>query len=202
MPFRRAVAALTLAAVLGVPAGLCLTGCTAETAPPAGSASAEQPQNTDAVEFAPATGTEVSTDEYSFRLPDGWGFPDGAPDGFDATTFAADLRDGDEYPDNVNILVSPGGEVTSEQVEESGIAELEGAGATDARALDRVTAAGSESAHLTATVETGEVPYVVDQYYLVDAGQTYIVTFSSSVDVAQEDRDALALSVLSTWQWI
>ena len=68
--------------------------------------------------------------------------------------------------------------------------------------LDRVTAAGSESAHLTATVSTGEVPYVIDQYYLVDAGQTYIVTFSSSVDVPQEDHDALAMSVLATWQWV
>ncbi|MCM3697070.1 hypothetical protein [Microbacterium oleivorans] len=200
MFFRRASAALALVAALSGASMLGLSGCTPESAPPAESESVAPPE-TDAVEFAPATGTEVATDEYTFRLPEGWGFPDGAPDGFDPTTFAADLTDGDDYPDNVNILVSPGGEVTSDQVEESGIAELEGAGATDARALDRVTAAGSESAHLTATVSTGEVPYVIDQYYLVDAGQTYIVTFSSSVEVSQEDRDALALSVLVTWQW-
>ncbi|MDT3316633.1 hypothetical protein Q9S71_07325 [Microbacterium sp. KSW4-11] len=201
MSFRRVSVALALAAALGSAAAVGLTGCTAESAPPAETQEVS-PQQTEAVEFAPATGTEVATDEYTFRLPDGWGFPDGAPDGFDPTTFAADLQDDDDYPDNVNILVSPGGEVTSDQVEQSGIDELEGAGATDVQTLDRVTAAGSESAHLTATVSTGEVPYVIDQYYLVDAGQTYIVTFSSSVDVPQEDRDALAMSVLATWQWV
>lgn len=192
-----------LALALALAAALGLAGCTAEPAPSTGGeASPSASEGTDAVEFAPASGAEVATDEYAFRLPDGWGFPDGAPDGFDPTTFAADLQDADDYPDNVNILVSPGGEVTSDQVEQTGIAELESAGATDARVLDRVTAAGSESAHLTATVGSGEVPYVIDQYYLVDAGQTYIVTFSSSVDVPQDDRDARAQSVLATWRWV
>lgn len=195
MLLRRASVALVLAAGLG------LVGCTGQSAPTTPSTPAAPAPESEAVEFAPATGDTVTAEQYTFTLPEGWGFPDGAPAGFDETTFAADLQDADGYSDNVNILVSPGGEVTSEQVEQAGVAELEGAGAVDVEALDRVTAAGSESAHLTARVEQGDVPYVIDQYYLVDAGQTYIVTFSASVDVPQADRDALAQSVLVTWQW-
>lgn len=186
-------------AVLLILAGLGLAGCAAESAPPAESSQAAP--ESDAVEFAPAAGDVITAEQYTLTLPEGWGFPDGAPDGFDETTFAADLTIEDGYRDNVNILVSPGGEVTSEQVEEAGVAQLEEAGASDVKALDRVTAAGSESAHLSARVEQGETPYVIDQFYLVNAGQTYIVTFASDVEKSQEERDALAQSVLVTWQW-
>lgn len=195
MSLRRASAALVLAAGLG------LAGCTGQSAPTSPSTPAAPAPESEAVEFAPASGDTVTAEQYSFTLPEGWGFPDGAPDGFDETTFAADLQDTDGYSDNLNILVSPGGEVTSEQVEQAGVAELEGAGATEVKALDRVTAAGSESAHLTARVEQSDIPYVIDQYYLVDAGQTYIITFSSSIDAPQAERDVVAQSVLVTWQW-
>jgi len=182
-------------------AGLGLAGCGSQAAPPTRSSDGVPAPETDAAEFAPATGDTITAEQYTLTLPEGWGFPDGAPDGFDETTFAADLQDDDGFSDNVNILVSPGGEVTSEQVEEAGVAQLEGAGASEVEALDRITAAGSESAHLTARVEQGEMPYRIDQFYLVNAGQTYIVTFASNVDTPQADRDAVAQSVLVTWQW-
>ncbi|SCY49054.1 hypothetical protein SAMN05216488_2017 [Microbacterium sp. LKL04] len=187
--------------VLVLLTGLALTGCAAPTQAPETSA-VETPAPDTGAEFSPAAGDTITAEQYTLTLPDGWGFPDGAPEGFDETTFAADLTIEDGYRDNVNILVSPGGEVTSEQVEEAGVAQLEEAGASDVQALDRVTAAGSESAHLTARVEQGGTPYVIDQFYLVNAGQTYIVTFASDAEKPQAERDALAQSVLVTWQWV
>ncbi|MFJ6677604.1 hypothetical protein ACIQLK_00590 [Microbacterium sp. NPDC091382] len=194
MSLRRASAVLMLAS------GLALAGCAAPTESP-DSSRVETPAPDADAEFSPAAGDTITAEQYSLTLPEGWGFPDGAPEGFDETTFAADLRIEDGYRDNLNILVSPGGEVTSEQVEETAVAQLEEAGASDVRALERVTAAGSESAHLTARVGQGETSYAIDQFYLVDAGQTYIVTFAADVDKPQAERDALALSVLATWQW-
>lgn len=187
--------------VLVLLTGLALTGCAAPAQAPETSA-VETPAPDTGAEFSPAAGDTITAEQYTLTLPDGWGFPDGAPEGFDETTFAADLTIEDGYRDNVNILVSPGGEVTSEQVEEAGVAQLEEAGASDVQALDRVTAAGSESAHLTARVEQGGTPYVIDQFYLVNAGQTYIVTFASDAEKPQAERDALAQSVLVTWQWV
>ena len=197
---RRAAVSLLLVAglTLGAPA---LAGCTADSAPPAESDSAA-PAETGAAEFSPATGQTVAAEQYTFTLPEGWGFPDGAPEGFDEATFASDLQDDDEYQDSLNILTSPAGEVTPDQVEDVGVTELENAGATEVRVLPRITAAGSESSHLTAGFAQDGVDYLIDQYYLTDAGQTYIVTFSFSPDTPQADRDALAQSVLSTWQWV
>ncbi|MCK6079129.1 hypothetical protein KZX37_00680 [Microbacterium sp. EYE_5] len=184
-----AIAALVLAA-------LVMTGC-------GGRSDAETPPSatSDLPAIAPADGETVAGEAYGFTLPQGWGFPDGAPDTFDETTFAAFLDDQDDFADNLNIITSPAGEVSPEQVESVGVDELEGAGATDVTVLDRVTAAGQETAHLTAGFEQDGVEYQIDQYYLTDAGQTYIVTFSFSPDVSQEDRDQIAQSVLATWQW-
>lgn len=198
---RRAVVALALAAglALSVPA---LVGCTADSAAPPESGSAA-PAETDAAEFSPATGQTVAAEQYTFTLPEGWGFPDGAPEGFDEATFASDLQgDDDTYQDSLNILTSPAGEVTPDQVEDVGVTELESAGATDVQVLPRITAAGSESSHLTAGFSQNGVDYLIDQYYLTDAGQTYIVTFSFSADTPQPERDALSQSVLATWQWV
>jgi hypothetical protein len=177
---------VTRAAVL-LAASLVLAGCTAAPQSPAITAEA-------------AAGDVISGTGYSFAVPEDWGVPDPIA-GFDPDALAADLDDTDGFADNVNVILSPAGEVTPEQVESAGVDELEGAGAKDVTVRDRVTIAGGESAHLSATLESQGVEYAIEQFYTTGDGQTYVVTFSFSPTVSQADRDALTDSVLTTWTW-
>lgn len=177
---------LTRAAVL-LAATLVLAGCTAPPPSPAITADG-------------ASGDVISGTGYSFAVPEDWGVPDPI-EGFDPDALAADLDDTDGFADNVNVILSPAGEVTPEQVESAGVDELEGAGATDVTIRDRVTIAGGESAHLSATLAAQGTEYAIEQFYTTSDGQTYVVTFSFSPTVSQGDRDALTDSVLATWTW-
>ncbi|MDJ1114379.1 hypothetical protein [Microbacterium dauci] len=197
---RRSVRSRAAAVLLAFSAGLALAGCSA----PAGTDADESPAPaaTSPAAVAPAIGPDVTAEAYTFQVPEGWGFPEEAPEGYDASMFAVDLADiEDGFSDNVNVITSPAGEITPEQVESAGVAELEAAQATDVTVLDRVDAAGAESAHLTAGFTSEGVEYTIDQYYLTSAGQTHIVTFSFSPGIDQAERDALAASVLATWTW-
>jgi len=116
-------------------------------------------------------------------------------------TLAVDLDDTDGFSDNVNVILSPAGAISSEQIEDAGVTELENAGAEGVEARPRIAIAGEESAHLTALFSTDGVEYQIDQYYPTHDGQTYIVTFSFSPDVPAADREDLAESVLASWTW-
>lgn len=118
-----------------------------------------------------------------------------------ADTLAADLTDADGFADNVNVLLSPAGEITPDQVESQGVDELEAGGASAITVKDRITVAGSESAHLSAGLTSSGVDYQIEQFYLTHDGSTYVVTFSFSPSVADTDRDLLAESVLAGWTW-
>jgi hypothetical protein len=150
---------------------------------------------------APATGELISGDGYSYNVPDGWGLPPSEVS-TGADTLAVDLTDDDGFSDNVNVLLSPAGEISSDQVESAGPPELEGSGASNVEVRPRVGIAGEESAHLTALFGSGAVSYQIDQYYPTHDGQTYVVTFSFSEDVPEADREALADSVLASWTWV
>lgn len=184
---------ITLAAVL-LAASLAIAGCSS-SAPTESATSAESQ-----VTAAPATGETISGTGYSFAAPEGWSVPEGvSPTGVDVVV--ADLADADGFSDNVNVVLSPAGEVTSDQVESLGVAELEGAGATDVKTRDRITVAGSEAAHLAGGFSSNGAEYHIDQFYLSNAGQTYIVTLSTSPALSESDRDALWGSVLASWAW-
>lgn len=170
---------------------LALAGCTAEA--PAPSA----PE----VSTAPAAGETISGTGYTFVVPEDWGIPEQGVPGFEPDSLAADLDDADGFVDNVNVILSPAGEVLPEQVETAGVDELEAAGATDVTVEDRVTIAGSESAHVAANLAAQGVEYRIDQYYVTADEQTYVVTFSFSTTVSEADRDEIAGSILSTWTW-
>jgi hypothetical protein len=190
MRLHTSLAAVGLAAALT----FSLAGCfsptpspsTGETAPPASTVD-------------PATGDTISGTGYTFNAPEGWTSSPSLPSGVD--TIALDPADADGFSDNVNVLLSPAGEVTPDQVESAGVAELEGVGATGVEVRPRITVAGSESAHLTAELTSSGVTYVFDQYYATNSGQTYVITFSFSDTVSQGDREALSESVLASWSW-
>ena len=181
-------------------AALVLAGCSV-VAPPAPDTDTDTGNDAPVSDVAPATGELVTGDGYSYNVPEDWGVPDEKPAGFDPDSFAIDLDDTDGFTDNVNVLLSPAGSITSDQVEEAGVAELEGAGATGVEARPRISVAGEESAHLTALFTQGGTSYLIDQYYPTHDGQTYVVTFSFSETVAEGDREALAESVLASWTW-
>jgi hypothetical protein len=191
MRLHTSLAAVGLAAALT----FSLAGCfspspsaptTGETAPPVSTVD-------------PATGVAITGTGYTFNAPDGWSVSPSVPNGVDSV--AVDLADADGFTDNVNVLLSPAGEITPEQVESAGAAELEGVGATNIEVRPRVNVAGAESAHLTAELSSSGVTYLFDQYYATNAGQTYVITFSFSDTVSQGDREALAESVLASWTW-
>ncbi|NRG39314.1 hypothetical protein HRK28_00110 [Rathayibacter sp. VKM Ac-2835] len=171
-----------------------LAGCSSPAATDSGSDAEE-------IETAAATGDTITGDGYSYSVPEGWGAPDADPATMGADTLAADLTDTDGFADNVNVVLSPAGEVSAEQVEDAGVTELESAGATDVEANDRVVVAGAESAHLSANLTASGATYAVEQYYVTDEGQTYVVTFSFSPTVDDDQREAVAESVLASWAW-
>jgi hypothetical protein len=133
-------------------------------------------------------------------VPEGWGIPD-AGDNPQLDSVAADLTDDDGFSDNINVLLSPAGELTPDVVESAGVSELEQYGATDISVEPRLTIAGAESSHLSAIFSSQGLEYRVEQYYPTNGGQTYVVTFSFSTDVSDADRIAVAESVLASWTW-
>ncbi|WP_029145629.1 hypothetical protein [Microbacterium luticocti] len=183
-------------------ASLLLTGCASfQGASDGGSDKGSDTTGASTPTVAPATGEKVTGDGYSFTVPEGWGFPEQGVPGQTAKTFAADLTDDDGFADNVNVLASPAGKLTAEQIESLGVKELKNSGVAKVDVLGRVTIAGSPSPHLSADFSTRGIDYRIDQYYATNDTQTYVVTFSSSRSVSQADRDARAESVLATWAW-
>jgi hypothetical protein len=191
MPRYTSLAALGLAAALTV----TLAGCFSPSPASPGTGESAPP----AISVDPATGETITGTGYSFTAPEGWSIPDSTPAGVD--TVVADQADADGFFDNLNVVLSPAGAVTPEQVETAGVAELEGVGATDVQVHPRIAIAGAESAHLSAMLTSSGVTYQFEQYYATDTDRTCVITFSFSDDVPAADREALAESVLATWTW-
>jgi hypothetical protein len=187
----------SLAVGLAVALTLTLAGCFLPLPAPTPEESAPS-----SISVEPATGELIAGNGYSFIAPKGWTIQPTASSQPDVV-IVDDAADASGFSDNVNVLLPPAaaGEVTPEQMEAIGGAELEGAGATSVEVRPRVTFAGAESAHFSAQVTANGVNYLIDQYYATEAGQTYIITFSFSETRAQGDREALAESVLVTWTW-
>jgi hypothetical protein len=142
----------------------------------------------------------VSGDGYSYTIPVGWAQQDAAlAPGTD--TVAADSAPTGPFGNNVNVVLSPAGAFTPDNVEAAAGNELETAGATEVEVLDRVTVAGEETAHVTAVMTVSDLTYRIHQYYVTSDDQTYVVTFSAAVDVPDEESISTAESVLATWTW-
>lgn len=149
-----------------------------------------------------SSGPTISGTGYSYEAPEDWGpSPQDIP-GFDPDSYAVDLQDSDDgFTDNVNVILSPDGEITAEQAEATAEDELTAGGFTDVSVHDRVTVAGSESAHVTASASMNDTDYAIEQFYPTADGQTFVVTFSFSTSVAESDRTEVTDAVLSSWAW-
>ena len=179
---------------------LVLAGCSV-VAPPAPDTDTGTDSDVPTSDASAATGELISGDGYTYNVPEDWGIPDQSPSGFNPDSFAVDLDDTDGFTDNINVILSPAGQITSDQVEQAGPPELEGSGAENVEVRPRVGIAGEESAHLSALFTQGGATYQIDQYYPTHEGQTYVVTFSFSEGVPQGDREDLAESILASWAW-
>lgn len=202
--------------VIALAASLALAGCSSTTSASSSQTSSTVAQASEssgarAVESnnpqasdpgaAPASGDKITGSGYSIVVPEGWTKPDQDPAQQGLDVVVVNRNDTDGFADNVNVLLSPAGKVTPEQVESQGVKEIKDAGATDVVIRPRTTVAGSESAHLSAMFSHSGAKYQIEQFYQTHGEQTFITTFSFSTTVSQADRDALCDSVLKTWSW-
>ena len=191
---------------------LVLTGCSlpapapeeTEQTAPVDEQPESQPEETAQSDFSfdtdPATGIEIAGTGYTFRVPLGWQIPD-APEGYDPDALAGDPNDTDGFADNVNVVVSPAGLLTPDQIEQGSEEEMNAVGADSVETNERVRVAGSETTHLSTQITEQGLTYLLEQYGVSSDEQTYVVTFSFSDTVSDADRQALAESVLATWTW-
>lgn len=175
---------------------------------PSGSASeTETPEPTESTSSAPeptaapADGPRISGSGYSYAVPKGWDMPKQDIPGFDFDSFAAALRDGDGFSDNMNVVVSPAGAMDPSQAEQAAEAELTTAGAKEVTVLDRVSIAGVESPHVTALMSLNDTRYQIEQFYPAQGDKGYVVTFSFSTSVDEGARAEVIDAVLASWEW-
>jgi hypothetical protein len=148
-----------------------------------------------------ATGPQIDGTGYSFHVPDGWGEPDEPVPGFDPDSFAMNGRDKDDFADNVNVLLFPGGSLTPDEAEKAARDELASVGVKDVVVNSRVQVGGNPSAHVTGQASINDLDYTVEQYYPTDDDQAYVVTFSFSADVPAEQRMRVTDATLVSWKW-
>src|SRR6266511_1149686 len=110
-----------------------------------------------------AGGTTITAEGFTYVVPDGW----------------KDITDriGDGFLSAVG------------QTEDSAKSELEDVGATDVTILERTKVGGVESAHISANTTAQGATYHVDQYYTLVGDTGYIVTYSTSPDLSDADRE-------------
>ena len=143
----------------------------------------------------------VGTDDFTFIPPDGWEDISDEP-----TVAQAELAYRDEEPvngfaANVNIIKTPGQKMSVEDLEEAGIAELEAGGFSDVAADDPYEVDGEESPVVTSTASQQGITYQTRQYYAQYDGAYYIITFSFSPDVDQDEVVDVSESIIDSWRW-
>lgn len=122
--------------------------------------------------------------------------------GFDFDSAAYDTRDHDGFADNVNVIASPGGRLTMQQVKEMARRELAMVGARHvkvARFPNDVD--GTSAAHVSATMSVNGNEYVIEQFYPSSSQRTFVVTFSFSPQVSSRQRTKVAGATLASWSW-
>jgi hypothetical protein len=154
----------------------------------------------DTIDAPAATGDAITAEGFTFNAPEGWtDAKDAAPS---ALAVAANRQDPDGFADNINVIADAtvvGAGI--DKIEDSATKVLKGVDATDVEVEDPVTIDGEEAARISAVLEQGGAKYHTEQFALSHDGKGYVITFSFSESVPDDDRDALAESVLTTWKW-
>ena len=146
----------------------------------------------------PAQGSEISNDDFTYAIPEGWEESDGSR----AASLAIDVHDNDGFVDNLNVVTDHtlvGLEGT--ELEDAAEQILADASATDITAKQPVQLDGEEAVHTSAYVELSVPKYRIEQYAVVHDETGYIVTLSFSPDVPAAEREEISESILTTWSW-
>lgn len=193
-------------ATLTLLAGLTLAGCgggDSDGSSDGGTASKDSSSAAPTPSADPAEGAKVSGKGYSFHAPEDWKKPSQKIPGTEQTdTFVADLTDRDGFADNINVIrLDPAPIKETGALEKALVKELEGAGAKKVTVRDRLDVDGDTAVHIASEFTQSGATYLTEQYDAIHDGVSYVVTFSFSTDVPQDDRDETAESVLATWKW-
>lgn len=148
-------------------------------------------------------GRTVEGTDYSYSLPDGWEVPTQDIPGTEQTdSFAADLTDTDGFSDNINVIrLDPAPVDDLDDLEKGLTDELEKAGSQDVSVRDRTEVDGDETVHIASTQSQQGKQYLTEQYNAIHDGVSYVITFSYSDTVSENDRDDISESILDTWKW-
>jgi hypothetical protein len=202
--FTRRVAALAIVSTLtlaGCGGGSDSDGDT--TSSDATTATPDAPETEDADDVEAPDGDTIQGTGYSYAVPEGWAVPEQDVPGTEQTdSFAADLKDSDGFADNINVIRLDPAPLDDLDALEKGLeAELEGAGSKDVKVGDRTEVDGDEAVTISSIQEQNGKQYLTDQVNAIHDGVSYVITFSFSDTVSEEDRDEIAASVLSSWKW-
>ncbi len=147
-----------------------------------------------------AGGTTITAEGFTYLVPDGWkDITDRIGDGF--LSAVGDTKDKDGFADNINVSNMATAEIDLGQTEDSAKSELEDVGATDVTILERTKVGGVESAHISANTTAQGATYHVDQYYTLVGDTGYIVTYSTSPDLSDADREDVITPILASFDW-
>lgn len=141
----------------------------------------------------------VGTDDFSFIPPDGWG--DISDEVSGAEIAYRDDEPVNGFAANINVIRTPGQKMSVEDLEEAGIAELERAGFQDVAADDPYEVDGEESPVVTSLASRDGATYQTRQYYAQYDGAYYIITFSFSPDVDDDEVVDVSESIIDSWRW-
>lgn len=162
------------------------------------SSSADAPDDSDDVPAA--TGDVITAAGFSFNAPEGW--TDAKDVNPAALALAANRQDTDGFADNVNVIEDPTVvDADIDELESSVERVLKSADSQDVEVEDPIDIDGEKAARISALLTLNGNKYRTEQFAVDHDGKGYIVTFSFSDTVSDDDRDALADSVVKTWKW-
>jgi hypothetical protein len=145
-----------------------------------------------------ASGTEITTDEFTYTVPPGWEESEESR----ALSLAIDLQDKDGFSDNINVVRdNTVAAVDGDQLEKSMENVLQSVNATGISVKDRIEIDGEEAVHVGAVFESNGKKYRTEQYAVSHRDKGYVVTVSFSPDVPEAQRDTVSESILATWSW-
>jgi hypothetical protein len=184
----------TVVAMLVATLAACETSGTDDRA----STSAPTQNSMTPLSAVPADGAIISSDEFTYAVPEGWA----ASDQSRAASLAIDLEDRDGFADNINVVrdnTIVG--IEGAELEDAAKQVLADASATHITAHDPVQVDGEEAVHVSAFFELTEPKYRTEQYAVAHDETGYIVTLSFSPDVPASERNKVSESILTTWRW-
>ena len=164
------------------------------------SATTDAPDDDGDSDVDAATGDTISGTGFSFNAPEGWtDAKDVLPS---ALAVAANRGDTDGFSDNINVIEDKTiVDVDRDDLEKAVKRVLEGVNAQDVTIKDPVEVDGEEAVTVAAVLEQNGTKYRTEQFAVSHDGKGYVVTFSFSETVSEDDREDLTDSVLETWKW-